>query len=327
MIRMTVRTLLQSVTDAMKTEMELDDRVVIIGEDVGRDGGVFRATEGLHAMFGGERVMDTPLNESGIIGTATGMALYGMRPIAEIQFMDFIYPAFDQIVSELAKISYRSGGTYTAPVVIRTPYGGGIKGGLYHSQSSEVYFAHTSGLKVVTPSTPYDAKGLLIASIRDEDPVVFLEPKRIYRSVKQEVPDGAYTVPIGKARIALEGKDVSVITYGASVHTCLEAAAMVSREGISAEVVDLRTLSPLDIETVLKSVEKTGRAVVANEAPKFCGFGAEVAALIAEKAIDSLRAPILRVSGFDTPFTYTWENVYLPDAERVAGYIRRSVSY
>lgn len=324
---MTVRTLLQSVTDAMKTEMEKDERVVILGEDVGRDGGVFRATEGLIDKFGGDRVMDAPLNESGIIGVATGMAMYGMRPIAEIQFMDFIYPAFDQIVSELAKIRYRSGGTYTVPLVIRTPYGGGIKGGLYHSQSSEAYFTHTSGLKVVTPSTPYDAKGLLIASIRDEDPVIFLEPKRIYRTVKEEVPDGDYTVPIGKARIAREGKDVSLITYGASVHTCLEAAEAASRGGVSAEVVDLRTLSPLDIDTVIASVEKTGRAIVVNEAPKFCSFAAEVSALLAERAVDSLSAPVLRVSGFDTPFTYIWENAYLPDAERVMSYIARSVNY
>lgn len=326
-MEMATRTLLQAVTNAMRTEMENDDRVVIIGEDVGKDGGVFRATEGLIDRFGGERVMDAPLNESGIVGTAAGMALYGLRPIAEIQFMDFIYPGFDQIVSEIAKIRYRSGGTYSVPLVIRTPYGGGIKGGLYHSQSSEAYFAHTSGLKVVTPSTPYDAKGLLIASIRDEDPVIFLEPKRIYRAVKEEVPDGAYTVPIGKARIAREGKDVSVITYGASVHTALEAAELASAQGISVEVVDLRTLSPVDLEAILKSVEKTGRVIVANEAPKFGSFAAEISALIAEKAIDSLNAPILRVSGFDTPFTYIWESIYLPDAQRVLSYIEKSVAY
>ena len=326
-MEMAVRTLLQAVTNAMMTEMENDDRVVIIGEDVGRDGGVFRATEGLFDRFGGERVMDAPLNESGIVGVAAGMAFYGLRPIAEIQFMDFIYPAFDQIVSEIAKIRYRSGGTYSVPLVIRTPYGGGIKGGLYHSQSSEAYFAHTSGLKVVTPSTPYDAKGLLIASIRDEDPVVFLEPKRIYRAVKEEVPDGAYTVPVGKARIAREGKDVSIITYGASVHTSLQAAELASAEGISVEVVDLRTLSPVDVEAILKSVGKTGRAIVVNEAPKFGSFAAEISALIAEKAIDSLSAPILRVSGFDTPFTYIWESVYLPDAQRVLSHIEKSVAY
>ncbi len=324
---MTVRTLLQSVTDAMKTEMENDERVVVLGEDVGRDGGVFRATEGLLDRFGVERVMDTPLNESGIIGVATGMALYGLRPIAEIQFMDFIYPAFDQIVSELSKIRYRSGGTYTAPVVVRTPFGGGIKGGLYHSQSSEAYFAHTAGLKVVAPSTPYDAKGLLISSIRDEDPVIFLEPKRLYRTVREEVPDGAYTVPIGKAKIAREGKDVSLISYGAMVRTCLEAAEAAAKNGISVEVIDLRTLSPLDIETIISSVQKTGRAVIANEAPKFGSFAAEVAALIAEKAIDSLGAPVLRVSGLDTPVTYIWESAYIPDVQRVLSYINRSVSY
>ncbi len=324
---MAVRTLLQSVNDAMRVEMEEDERVVIIGEDVGRDGGVFRATEGLIDKFGPGRVMDAPLNESGIIGTATGMAMYGLRPIAEIQFMDFIYPAFDQIVSELSKIRYRSGATYTAPLVIRTPYGGGIKGGLYHSQSSEAYFTHTSGLKVVTPSNPGDAKGLLIAAIRDDDPVIFLEPKRIYRTVKGEVPDGAYTVPIGKASIVREGEDVTLISYGASVHTCLKAADEAASKGISAEVVDLRTLSPVDADTVISSVEKTGRAVIVNEAPKFCSYAAEIAAIIAEKAVDSLSAPVLRVSGFDTPFTYTWENVYLPDAERIMSYISRSVAY
>lgn len=324
---MAVRTMLQAVTDAMRTEMESDDRVVIIGEDVGRDGGVFRATEGLFDRFGRERVMDAPLNESGIVGVATGMAMYGLRPIAEIQFMDFIYPAFDQIVSEVSKIRYRSGGTYTVPMVIRTPYGGGIKGGLYHSQSSEAYFTHTAGLKVVTPSTPYDAKGLLISSIRDEDPVIFLEPKRVYRTVKEEVPDGAYTVPIGKAAVAREGKDVTLLTYGSSVHLCLQAAEMAAGDGISVEVVDLRTLSPIDIETVIASVEKTGRVIVVNEAPKFCSFAAEVSALIAEKAIDSLDAPILRVSGFDTPFTYIWENAYLPDPTRILSYIGRSVGY
>jgi pyruvate dehydrogenase E1 component beta subunit len=320
------RTLVQAVNDAMKVEMERDSRIVIIGEDVGRDGGVFRATEGLIDAFGEKRVIDAPLNESGIVGVATGMALYGLKPIAEIQFMDFIYPAFDQIVSELSKIRYRSGGTYTAPVVIRTPYGGGVKGGLYHSQSTEAFFTHLPGLMVVTPSTPYDAKGLLISSIKSEDPVLFLEPKRIYRSIREEVPDGEYTVPIGKAKTLREGKDVSLISYGASVHVCMQAAALAEKEGYSVGVTDLRTLSPLDVDAVLNAA-KTGRVIIVNEAPKFGSFAAEVAAIIAEKAIDYLLSPIFRVSGFDTPFNYIWENVYLPDEQRVLQYIRKAMEY
>ncbi|MBX8632045.1 MAG: alpha-ketoacid dehydrogenase subunit beta [Candidatus Thermoplasmatota archaeon] len=324
---MPVFTLLQAVNDAMKTEMSRDRDVVVIGEDVGRDGGVFRATEGLLDMFGPERVMDTPLNESGIVGIAAGMAMYGLRPIAEIQFMDFIYPAFDQIVSEISKIRYRSGGTYSVPMVIRTPYGGGIKGGIYHSQSTEAFFTHLPGLKVVTPSTPYDAKGLLIASIRDEDPVLFLEPKRVYRSFKEEVPEKDYTVPIGTARIVRKGDDVTVVSYGASVHSCIAAVALAEKEGISVELIDLRTLVPVDIETVIGSVKKTGRIVIVNEATKFSSYAAEISALVAERAVDALNAPIYRVSGFDTPFNYTWESVYLPDEQRIMEHIRKAVNY
>lgn len=320
------RTLVQAVNDAMRVEMEKDDRIVIIGEDVGRDGGVFRATEGLIDRFGEKRVIDAPLNESGIVGVATGMAMYGLRPIAEIQFMDFIYPAFDQIVSELSKIRYRSGSTYTAPVVIRTPYGGGIKGGLYHSQSTEAFFTHLPGIKVVTPSSPYDAKGLLISSLKTDDPVLFLEPKRVYRTIREEVPDGEYTVPIGKAKKLRDGKDVSLISYGASVHVCLSAASKAEKEGISVGVTDLRTLSPLDLEAVLDAA-RTGRIIVVNEAPKFGSFASEIAAIIAEKAVDYLLSPIFRVSGFDTPFNYIWENVYLPDEERVLSYIRKAMEY
>ncbi len=324
---MPAETLLRAVNDALRTEMAADDRVVLLGEDVGKDGGVFRATEGLIDEFGPERVMDAPLNEGGIIGVATGMAMYGLRPVAEIQFMDFIYPGFDQIVSEASKIRYRSGGTYSVPMVIRTPYGGGIKGGIYHSQSSEAYFTHMPGVKVVSPSTPHDAKGLLIASIRDPDVVLFLEPKRIYRSFREEVPDGDYTVPLGKARIAREGKDITLVSYGASVHTCIQAAEEASKEDISAEVIDLRTLVPLDIETLLASVKKTGRLVVVNEASKFGSFAAEVSALIAERAIDVLNAPIYRVSGFDAPFSYTWESVCIPDTVKVLDCVRKSVNY
>lgn len=311
-------TLLQAVRDALLTEMALDDRIVLMGEDVGHSGGVFRATEGLQKEFGPERVMDSPLAESGIIGMAMGMALNGMRPVPEIQFMDFIYPAFDEIVSEVAKIRYRSGGGYTCPMVIRTPYGGGIRGGHYHSQSSEAYFTHTPGLKVVIPSNPYDTKGLLIASMRDDDPVLFMEPKRLYRSVKGEVPEEAYTVEIGKANVVRPGKDVTLIAWGAMVPICLKAAELCEPRGADCEVIDLRTLVPLDEETILESVKKTGRVVIVHEAPKTSGFGGEIAALIAQEALLYLEAPVTRVTGFDTPFPYTLEHVYMPDAERVA---------
>lgn len=311
-------TLVQAVRDALLTEMTLDKRVVLMGEDVGFNGGVFRATEGLQKEFGEERVLDTPLAESGIIGMAMGMALNGLRPVPEIQFMDFIFPAFDQIVSEVAKIRYRSGGGFKCPMVIRTPYGGGIKGGHYHSQSGEAYFAHTPGLKVVVPSNPYDTKGLLISAIRDEDPVIFFEPKRLYRSVKGEVPEEAYTVEIGKAHVVREGRDVTVLAWGAMVPICMKAAELCEPRGADCEVIDLRTLVPLDEETIIESVRKTGRVVIVHEAPKTCGFGAELSALISEEAILCLEAPILRVTGLDTPFPYTLEHIYLPDAERVA---------
>lgn len=315
---MATLTLLGAVRDALLSEMTRDEQVVLMGEDVGFNGGVFRATEGLQKEFGENRVMDTPLNESGIIGLAMGMAVNGMRPVPEIQFMDFIFPAFDEIVSEVAKIRYRSGGGFTCPMVIRTPYGGGIKGGHYHSQSGEAYFAHTPGLKVVIPSNPYDAKGLLIASIRNEDPVLFFEPKRLYRSMKGEVPEEDYTVELGKAHVVKEGKDVTLIAWGAMVPICLKAAELCGPRGADCEVIDVRTLVPLDEETILESVKKTGRVVIVQEAPKTCGFASEVAALIAEEAILSLEAPIVRVTGFDTPFPYTLEHVYMPDPERVA---------
>ncbi|MCL4518049.1 MAG: alpha-ketoacid dehydrogenase subunit beta, partial [Thaumarchaeota archaeon] len=291
------------------------------------DGGVFRATEGLYDEFGSDRVIDTPLAESGIIGTAIGMAIYGLNPVPEIQFLDFIYPAFDQIVTNLAKLRYRSGGQFSCHLVVRAPYGGGIKGGHYHSQSSEAYFCHTPGLKVVIPSTPYDTKGLLLASMRDEDPVIFLEPKRIYRAVKGEVPDGEFTVPIGKARIAREGRDVTIFAYGAMLHVAMEAAESASKNGIQVEVVDLRTLVPLDIEAVLASVQKTGRVIVLHEAPKTGGYGAEISALIAEKAIEYLKGPILRVTGYDTPFPYTLEEHYLPSAPKVIKAINKIMQY
>lgn len=311
-------TLVQAVRDALYTAMKQDPRVVVLGEDVGCNGGVFRATEGLLKEFGEERVMDTPLSESGIIGMAVGLAVNGMRPVPEIQFMDFIYPAFDQIVSEVAKLRYRSGGELACPLVIRAPYGGGIRGGHYHSQSSEAYFTHTPGLKVVIPSNPYDTKGLLIAAIREEDPVVFLEPKRLYRSVKGEVPEGDYTVELGRARIVRPGKNVTLLCWGAMVPVCAKAAQLCLPRGTDCEVIDLRTLIPLDEESIISSVKKTSRVVIVHEAPKTGGFGGELAALIAEEAILYLDAPILRVAGFDTPFPYALEHIYLPDAERVA---------
>jgi 2-oxoisovalerate dehydrogenase E1 component beta subunit len=324
---MPVWNIIQAVNDALKIEMRRDPRVVVLGEDVGKFGGVFRATNGLFEEFGGERVIDTPLAEAGIIGTAIGMALYGLKPVPEIQFADFIYPAFDQIVNELAKFRYRSGGEYSAPMVIRTPYGGGIRGGHYHSQSPEAYFVHTPGLKVVIPSNPYDAKGLLLSAIRGEDPVIFMEPKRVYRAARGEVPEGDYTLPLGKAKVVREGRQVTVLCYGAMVHTVLEAVEKVAAEGFDPEIVDLMTLLPLDAEAVLSSVRKTGRAVIVHEAPRTCGYGAELAALIAEKALLSLEAPIARVAGFDTPFPYTLENEYLPSPERVAKAIRDTARF
>lgn len=319
-----VMTLLEAITDAMRHEMKQDDRVLVFGEDVGKKGGVFGATTGLQDEFGEQRCFDSPLSECGIIGTGIGMAVYGMRPVAEIQFLDFIYPAFDQIVSEAAKMRYRSGGEYTCPMVIRSPYGGGIRGGHYHSQSSEAYFCHTPGLKVVIPSTPADAKGLLIASIRDEDPVMFLEPKALYRHAKGEVPLGEHVVPIGKARIAREGTDCTVLCYGAMVPVCLAAAETAAQNGRSIEVVDLRTLVPLDEDTLLESVKKTGRCVVVYEAPKTCGYGAELSAIVAEKAIEYLEGPVVRVAGFDTPFPYTLEHLYMPDQKRVLAGIEKT---
>ncbi|MCI4329943.1 MAG: alpha-ketoacid dehydrogenase subunit beta [Thermoplasmata archaeon] len=323
---MTELTIVQAINRGLSEAMRADPDVLVLGEDVGVNGGVFRATEGLHKEFGADRVIDTPLSETGIIGAAIGMALYGLKPIAEIQFVDFIYPAFDQIVSELAKFRYRSGGQYPCHVVIRSPYGGGIKGGLYHSQSPEAYFAHTAGLKVVIPSTPSDAKGLLTTAIHDPDPVLFLEPKRIYRAVSGEVPDGEHRVPFGEARIAREGSDVTLLAYGAMIPTCTQAAETLAASGVQAEVVDLRTLVPLDEAAILASVEKTGRVVIVHEAPRFCGYGAELAALLAEKAFFSLKAPVQRVTGYDTPFPYALENLYLPSAERIVHAARAAVA-
>jgi 2-oxoisovalerate dehydrogenase E1 component beta subunit len=319
--------IIQAVNDALRIEMRRDPRVVVLGEDVGRFGGVFRATTGLQEEFGPDRCIDTPLAESGIIGAAIGMAMYGMRPVPEIQFADFIYPAYDQIVSELAKMRYRSGGEYPAPVVIRTPVGGGIRGGHYHSQSPEALFTHIAGLQVVCPSNPIDAKGLLASAIRGEDPVIFMEPKRVYRASKADVPEGEYLIPIGQAKVVREGAQVTVLAWSAMVHTALEAAQKGAEQGYDLEVIDLRTLVPFDIDAILASVHKTGRVVVAHEAPRTSGFGAELAATIQEKAMLHLEAPILRVTGFDTPFPYTLEHEYLPDANRILDAVERVVNF
>jgi 2-oxoisovalerate dehydrogenase E1 component beta subunit len=318
---------IQAVNDALRLEMRRDPDVVVLGEDVGRFGGVFRATQGLHQEFGADRVIDTPLAEGGIIGTALGMALYGLKPVPEIQFADFIFPAFDQIVNEVAKYRYRSGGQYACPMVIRTPYGGGIRGGHYHSQSPETHFVHTAGLKVVVPSNPYDAKGMLISAIRDPDPVLFFEPKRVYRAAKGEVPEGEYEVPIGKARVTREGSALTLVAWGAMWHEADQAAREAAAEGVDCEVIDLRSLQPLDTETLVASVKKTGRAVVVHEAPRTCGFGAELAAILQEKCFLHLEAPITRVTGFDTPFPYTLEMEYLPRAPRILKAIREVVTY
>jgi pyruvate dehydrogenase E1 component beta subunit len=318
---------IQAVNDALRTEMRRSTDVVVMGEDVGKFGGVFRATQGLYEEFGGDRVIDTPLAEGGIIGAALGMALYGLRPVPEIQFADFIFPAMDQIVNEVAKYRFRSGGQYACPLVIRAPYGGGIKGGHYHSQSPEAHFIHTAGLKVVVPSNPHDAKGLLISAIRDDDPVLFLEPKRVYRASKGEVPEGEYAVPLGKAAVTRVGSQVTVLAWGSMWHEAQAAAEEAAREGMDCEVVDLRSLQPLDVDAVVASVQKTGRAVVVHEAPRTCGFGAELAALIQERCFLHLEAPVMRVTGFDTPFPYTLEAEYLPRAPRILQAIRKVVAF
>lgn len=324
---MPVLNMVQALNLALREEMRRDERIVLLGEDVGRMGGVFRVSDGLQSEFGEERVADTPLNECGIIGAAIGMAMTGTRPVAEIQFADFIYPAFDQIVNELAKVRYRSGGQFSAPVVIRTPYGGGVKGGHYHSQSPEAYFVHTAGLQVVIPSTPREARGLLKSAIRGEDPVLFLEPKRLYRAIKEEVPEEEELIPLGVARVAREGADATLLAYGAMMPVCLEAAAALSRTGTEVEVLDIRTLWPLDIDAVINSVKKTGRVVIVHEAPRACGYGAELAAQISERAIEYLHAPVVRVTGPDTPFPYALEARYLPDAGRVLRGLERVLKF
>jgi pyruvate dehydrogenase E1 component beta subunit len=323
---MTVRNMAQALNDAFELALAKDDRVVVMGEDVGRTGGVFRITDGLRERFGAERVVDTPVAESGIVGVAMGMAIAGLRPVVELQFMGFSYPAFDQVVSHVSRIRNRSRHRFTAPMVIRIPYGGGIGAAEHHSESMEAIYAHTPGLKVVVPSTPADAKGLLLGAIEDPDPVIFCEPIRLYRAVKEEVPDGWFTIPAGSARIERGGTDVTLICWGAMTKETRAAADLLEAEGISAEVLDLRSLAPLDTSTLVESVTATGRAVVIHEAPRTAGFGAEVAAVIVENCLYALSAPVERVTGWDTVFPLKrGEHLYLPSPERIAAAARRTL--
>ena len=315
--------MVQAINLALKEEMQKDKNVVLLGEDVGKDGGVFRVSEGLLDAFGHERVMDTPLAESGIVGAAIGLALYGLKPVAEIQFMGFIYPAIDQIFSHASRIRARSRGRFTCPLVVRAPYGAGIKAPELHSESSEALFCHMSGIKVVVPSSPYNAKGLLISSIRDPDPVIFLESTKLYRSIKEDVPEGEYIIPLGKARVVREGKAVTLLAWGSMLHRTLQAI-----EDIDAEVIDLMTLNPFDEETILKSAKKTGRVVIVHEAPKTCGFGAELSATIAEDAMLHLKSPIMRVTGYDVVLPLPkLEDYYIPTSARIKKAIEEVMKY
>ncbi len=323
-------TMVEAVRDAMKEEMERDESVVVIGEDVGAYGGAFRATEGLFEKFGEKRVIDTPISETAIVGIALGMSLMGFRPVAEIQFADFISCAFDQIVNQTATLRYRTAGDMNAPLVIRAPSAAGVHGGLYHSQSPEAWFAHTPGLKVVVPSSAYDAKGLLKTAIRDDDPVIFFEPKYLYRRAKDEVPDEDYVVPLGKAKVLQAGSDVTIITYGSTVFHSREAIGKLEKEeDLSIELIDLRSLIPLDKETIYKSVKKTNRVVLVHEDHKTLGIGAEIAALLSEELFDYLDTPIVRVAAPDTPVPYSppLEEFYLPNADNIIDAVHRVIEY
>ena len=325
---MATSTLLEAIRDALHLELGDDERVILLGEDIGREGGVFRVTEGLQACYGRGRVMDAPIAESGIVGMAVGMAIAGLRPVPEIQFMGFLYPAFDQLINHVGRMRNRSRGRFTCPLVVRVPYGGGIHPPEHHSESTEAMLVHTPGLQVVVPATPYDAKGLLISAIRSPDPVIFLEPKRIYRAVRQDIPEESYTVPIGEARLAREGTDVTMIAWGSMLHVVLQAAESLDADGISPEILDLRTLSPMDVPAIIASVEKTGRAVVVHEAARTAGLGAEIVAQINEKALLSLEAPVERVSGFDTVFPLPQlEKYYLPTPEMIAAAVHRVLAF
>ena len=320
--------MVEAINLALREELERDSRVVILGEDVGKEGGVFRVTDGLQQKFGGDRVVDTPLAELGIVAVAFGMAVYGIRPIAEIQFEGFLYPCLDQINNHIGRIRNRSRGRFTCPLVIRVPYGGGIHAPEHHSDSPEAILAHIPGIKVVIPASPYEAKGLLLSTIRDSDPVIFMEPKRIYRAIREEVPEGDYTIPLGKARLVQEGKDVTVVAWGAMVREALNAAEQLKGDRIDLEIIDLRTISPIDVETIITSIRKTGRGVIVHEAPKTCGLGAEIIALINEKAFLSLQAPIERVTGFDIPVPLMkTEHYYLPNPKRIVMAVKKVMSF
>lgn len=325
---MTQMNIIQALNQALHQEFARDNRLLTFGEDAGFFGGVFRVTSGLQERFGEERCFNTPLCEQGIIGFGIGVAQKGLKPICEIQFADYIFPAYDQIVNELAKMRYRTGNQYSSPMVIRTPYGGGIHGGHYHSQSPEAQFLHTPGLNVVCVSSPYDAKGLLTSAIRSNDPTLFLEPKRIYRAIKEDVPEEEYTIPLGQAHVARSGKDITLIGWGAQHHQNMSASEELFNEHeIDVEVINLRTLNPLDIHTITVSVQKTGRCVISHEAPKTQGFGAELSALIMEHCFLSLEAPVNRCCGVDTPFPHTLEHEYLPDSYRVKQALLDTLSY
>ena len=318
-------TLVQAINLALIQEMERDDRVIVLGEDVGRNGGVFRVTEGLYKRFGAERVVDTPLAESGIIGTSIGLAMAGLRPIPEIQFEGFLAPAFDQICTHAARMRSRTRGALTVPLTLRVPVGGGIHAPELHSDSPEAFFAHQPGIKVVMPASPYDAKGLLISAIRDPDPVIFFEPKRLYRAFREEVPEDEYTIPLGKARVVTEGDELTIISWGAPVVQCMNA---IENSGKSIELIDLRTIDPLDTQTIVNSARKTGRVVIVHEAPKNCGLGAEIASRIMEHCFLYLEAPIQRVTGFDTTMPYyKMELEYLPETERIGKAIEEVAAY
>jgi pyruvate dehydrogenase E1 component beta subunit len=321
-------TMVEAINLALIQEMERDPGVIVLGEDVGKNGGVFRVTQGLYEKFGDHRVIDTPVSESGIVGISIGMAAYGLRPVAEIQFEGFIYAAMEQLISHASRVRTRSRGRYHCPLVVRMPYGGGIGAPEHHSESNEALFVHTPGLKVVAPATPYEAKGLLVSAIRDPDPVIFMEPKRVYRALKEEVPEEEYTIPLGRSRIVAEGKDVTLIAWGAMLQAALKAATLMGERGVHSEIIDLRTLSPLDDATIVESVKKTKRAVIVHEAPRTCGLGAELVARINEKALLYLEAPVERVTGFDTIMPLPkLEQYYLPNAERVAEAIDKVLNF
>ena len=318
--------MVEAINLALKQEMKKDKDVLVLGEDVGIDGGVFRVTEGLLKLYGEKRVIDTPLSESGIIGISIGMAVYGLKPVAEVQFSGFMYPGFDQLISHASRIRNRSRGRFSCPMVVRTPYSGGIKALEHHSESMEALYVHTPGLKVVIPSGPYDAKGLLISAIRDPDPVIFLEPTRVYRAIKEDVPEKEYALPLGKCNLVKEGNEITVVSYGAMMKLVLEAVEKL--ENVSAEVIDVRTLSPLDDETIINSVKKTGRCVVVNEGPRSCGFAAEIIARINEKALLSLEAPVKRITGYDTIIPLAkLEDEYLPSIKRIMHGIEEVLSF